>query len=82
MLGPGDKPHIHSPDDIGKGNNLLMPNTAKQEGYLIKAKVYRAEHLAPLDLFSNTTDGYVKIKFGASKLKTKVVKKTRNPVFN
>lgn len=82
VLGPGDKVYIHPPDDIEDGDNLLMPNSAKQDPLNIKLSIYRAEHLAPLDLMANTTDAFVTATFGATTAKTSVIDKTRNPVFN
>lgn len=73
MLGPGDKVYIHPPDDIEDGDNLLMPNSAKQEPINIELKIFRGEHLAPLDLSSNSTDAYVEATFGALSVKTKVI---------
>lgn len=42
VLGPGDKVYIHPPDDIEDGDNLLMPNSAKQDPLNIEISIYRA----------------------------------------
>ena len=42
----------------------------------------RCEHLAPLDLITNSIDPYVKISFAGAIAKTKVIEKDRNPEFN
>ncbi len=66
VLGPGDKVYIHPPEDIEDGDNLLMPNSAKTEPLNLEISVFRAEHLAPLDLMANSADAFVKATFGAS----------------
>lgn len=68
-MGPGDKPPVHDPTKDLKDKNdngaskLFAPGRVKMEGHIVKFSVYRAEHLAPLDLLSNSCDSYVKISF-------------------
>jgi len=89
VLGPGDKPPVHDPskenlkdkNDNGKVN-LFTPGRVKMTGHIIKFGIYRCEHLAPLDLISNSIDGYVKITFAGTSAKTNVIKADRNPEFN
>jgi len=56
VLGPGDKPPVHDPSkDLKDRNNngairLFTPGRVKMTGHIIKFGIYRAEHLAPLDL--------------------------------
>ena len=73
VLGPGDKPPVHDPskDNLKNKNdngkvNLFTPGRVKMCGHLIKFGIYRAEHLAPLDLIANSLDGYVKISFAGT----------------
>ena len=88
VLGPGDKPPVHDPtkdlkklDDNGV-SKLFTPGRVKMTGHIIKFNIYRAEHLAPLDLISNALDSYVKIAFAGNKALTKVIEQDRNPEFN
>jgi len=88
ILGPGDKPPVHDPaaklkskDDNGT-NKLFAPGRMKQKGHITKINIYRAEHLAPLDLLENTIDPYVKIGFAGKKAESKTIDNNRNPVFN
>ena len=69
VLGPGDKPPVHDPKlelksktDNGK-MKLFTPGRAKMQGHCVNFKLFRAEHLAPLDLLSNSIDSYFKISF-------------------
>lgn len=57
VLGPGDKPPQHNPikDAVLNRNDngapkLFIPGRVKMTGHLIKFCIFRAEHLAPLDL--------------------------------
>ena len=56
VLGPGDKPTVHDPtkglkskDDHGK-DKLFSPGGMDRKPYQVKLNIFRAEHLAPLDL--------------------------------
>lgn len=51
-------------------------------GHLIKFGIYRAEHLAPLDLQANSVDSYVKISFAGQKAESKTTNDDRNPDIN
>lgn len=88
VLGPGDKPPVHDPsknllDKNDNGvNELFTPSRVQLQGHIIKYTIFRAEHLAPLDLESNNLDPYVKISFAGTKSESKAFKKTRNPEFN
>lgn len=42
---------------------LFTPGRVKMTGHIIKFNIYRAEHLTPLDLLSNSLDPYVKLSF-------------------
>ena len=44
--------------------------------------IFRAEHLAPLDLMANSVDPYVKVSFAGAKAESKTIQKDRNPEFN
>jgi len=88
VLGPGDKPPVHDPlkhlvdrNDNGV-NKLFTPSRVKLTGHIIKLAVYRAEHLAPLDLAINSVDPYVKVSFAGTKAESKTVSENRNPEFN
>lgn len=79
VLGPGDKPPVHDPtkdlknsDDNGH-SKLFTPGGIKMSGHLVKFNIYRAEHLAPLDLIQNSLDPYVKISFAGTKAVTKAI---------
>ena len=56
VLGPGDKPPIHDPTKALKDKNdhgvskLFTPGRVKMSGHVVKFTIFRAEHLAPLDL--------------------------------
>jgi Ca2+-dependent lipid-binding protein len=63
-------------------NRLFSPGRVQLTGHLITFKVFRAEHLAPLDIGSNSIDAYVKISFAGNKAESKAVKSNRNPEFN
>jgi hypothetical protein len=60
VLGPGDKPAVHDPSkDLTNKNDhgtmkLFTPGRVKMTGHIIKLTIFRAEHLAPLDLISNS----------------------------
>jgi dysferlin len=88
VLGPGDKPPVHdaSKNFGGKNDNgltkLFTPGRVKMSGHIIKFNIYRAEHLAPLDLVSNNVDPYFKISFAGTKAESKTVDDDRNPEFN
>lgn len=88
VLGPGDKPPVHDPSKNLKDKNdngvmkLFTPGRVKLTGHVIKFSVFRAEHLAPLDLNSNSVDPYVKVSFAGSKAESKTIYKDRNPEFN
>jgi C2 domain len=88
VLGPGDKPPFHDPTKglIEKSDNgvnkLFAPGRVKLTGHMIKFSIYRAEHLAPLDLVSNSVDSYIKISYAGIKIESKTIKNNRNPHFN
>jgi dysferlin len=88
VLGPGDKPPVHDPSkDLNNKNDngvtrLFTPGRAKLTGHIIKFGLYRAEHLAPLDLEANSVDPYIKISFAGTKAETKTFKSDRNPSIN
>jgi hypothetical protein len=88
VLGPGDKPPVHDPTKglIDKNDNgvnkLFTPSRVKLTGHVIKLTVYRAEHLAPLDLMDISVDPFVKVSFAGAKCETTPVYKNRNPEFN
>ena len=88
VLGPGDKPpvHDHIKNLLDKNDNgvnkLFTPSRVKLTGHIIKLSIYRAEHLAPLDLVANSVDPYVKVAFAGTKSESKTVSKNRNPEFN
>lgn len=88
VLGPGDKPPVHDPSkDVNNRNDngvtrLFTPGRVKLSGHIVKFGLYRAEHLAPLDLISNTVDPYIKIAFAGNKAETKTFKQDRNPTIN
>ncbi len=69
VLGPGDKPPVHDPSkDLNNKNDngvarLFTPGRVKTSGHIIKFCIFRAEHLAPLDLVANSVDSYIKIAF-------------------
>lgn len=79
---------MHDPTkDLKDVNNngvskLFTPGRVKMTGHMIKFQIFRAEHLAPLDLIENLLDPYVKISFAGTKAETKVISKDRNPEFN
>jgi dysferlin len=56
ILGPGDKPPVHDPSKSLKTKSdngvskLFSKGRVKLSGHLIKFNLFRAEHLAPLDL--------------------------------
>lgn len=75
------KENLKNKNDNGKVN-LFTPGRVKMSGHLIKFGIYRAEHLAPLDLIQNSVDAYVKISFAGTSAQTKVIDKDRNPEFN
>jgi dysferlin len=85
VLGPGDKPPVHDPSkDLNNKNDngvtrLFTPGRAKMTGHIVKFGIYRAEHLAPLDLELNSVDPYLKIAFAGQKAETKTCKGERNP---
>lgn len=79
VLGPGDKPPVHDPtkdlkntEDNGV-SKLFTPGRVKMTGHIIKFNIYRAEHLAPLDLIQNSLDPYVKISFAGTKALSKAI---------
>lgn len=88
VLGPGDKPPVHDPSKnlVDKNDNgvnkLFAPSRVKMQGHVIKMTIYRAEHLAPLDLLSNSIDPYVKVSFAGTKSESKTIKSNRNPIYN
>ena len=88
VLGPGDKPPVHDPSKNLKDKNdngvakLFTPGRVKMTSHAIKFNIYRCEHLAPLDLISNSVDAYVKISFAGNKVESKTIQKDRNPDFN
>lgn len=51
-------------------------------GHIIKFGIYRAEHLAPLDLVQNNVDPYFKISFAGAKAESKTINDDRNPEFD
>jgi len=88
VLGPGDKPPVHDPSKDLKNKNdngvskLFTPGRVKLTGHAVKVAIYRAEHLAPLDLLENTIDPYVKVSFAGASAETKTIDNNRNPEFN
>lgn len=42
---------------------LFTPGRVKMTGHLIRFSLFRAEHLAPLDLLTNSVDSYAKLSF-------------------
>jgi C2 domain/FerI (NUC094) domain len=88
VLGPGDKPPVHDPskglkDKNDNGvNELFTPSRVKLQGHVINFNVYRAEHLAPLDVLSNSVDPYIKISYAGAKAESRTVKENRNPHYN
>ena len=60
VLGPGDKPPVHDPSKDLKDKNdngvskLFTPGRVKITGHIVKLCIFRAEHLAPLDLLANS----------------------------
>ena len=59
VLGPGDKPPVHDPTkklkvkDSGKVK-LFTPGNVKMSPHIVEIKIFRAEHLTPLDLIENS----------------------------
>ncbi len=88
VLGPGDKPPVHDPSKNLKNKNdngvskLFTPGRAKMQGHVIKLSLFRCEHLAPLDLLTNSVDPYLKLSFAGKCSESKTVKTDRNPEFN
>jgi FerI (NUC094) domain/C2 domain len=88
VLGPGDKPPFHDPSKNLKNKNdngineLFMPSRIKLTPHLIKFNVYRAEHLAPLNLLDIDINSYVKISFAGKSAESKTIMKNRNPSYN
>lgn len=88
VLGPGDKPPVHDAAKEVKGRDdhgsikLFTPGRVKMSGHIIKFGIYRAEHLAPLDLVQNNVDPYFKISFAGTKAESKTIDDNRNPEFN
>ena len=88
ILGPGDKPAVHDPRKELKSKNdngkmkLFSPGRVKMQGHLVEFNLYRAEHLAPLDLMSNSIDSYFKVAFAGQGTQSKTVDSDRNPEFN
>lgn len=88
VLGPGDKPPVHDPTKGLKDKNdngvakLFTPGRVKMQGHVIKFNLYKAEHLPPLDLNSNSLDAYCKLAFAGQCIESKTVKQDRNPDFN
>jgi len=68
-------------NDNGKPN-LFTPGRVKMTGHIVKFGIYRAEHLAPLDLVSNSVDPYVKISFAGTGVESRTIDADRNPEFN
>jgi hypothetical protein len=88
VLGPGDKPPINDPSKglKDKGDNgvskLFTPGKGKLTGHIVKFSIFRAEHLAPLDLLTNSVDPYFKISFAGTGVESKTVDSERNPEYN
>lgn len=78
-MGPGDKPPVHDPSKNLKDKNdngaikLFTPGRVKMTSHIIKLSVFRAEHLAPLDLNSNSLDPYFKVAFAGTKAESKTI---------
>ena len=88
ILGPGDKPPVHDPKAGIKDKNangvpkLFTPGKGKLTGHILKFFLYRAEHLAPLDLITNSVDPYFKVSFAGQKAESKTCDADRNPEYN
>jgi len=52
---------------------LFTPGRVKLTGHLVKFNIFRAEHLAPLDLGSNSLDAYFKVSFAGAKAESKTI---------
>eukprot|EP00499_Haloplacidia_sp_CaronLabIsolate_P010402 CAMPEP_0196772422 /NCGR_PEP_ID=MMETSP1104-20130614/2224_1 /TAXON_ID=33652 /ORGANISM="Cafeteria sp., Strain Caron Lab Isolate" /LENGTH=856 /DNA_ID=CAMNT_0042142557 /DNA_START=126 /DNA_END=2693 /DNA_ORIENTATION=+ len=86
VLGPGDKPPSHESTlvqrDDEEGELILRPPTVRRRGYNLNIKLYRAEGLPDMDPVSGSADPFVSIKFNGMVVRSNVVRRDANPVWN
>lgn len=88
VMGPGDRPPVHDPSknlkkkgDAGE-SKIFSPGRCKMQGHAVKLCIFKAEHLAPLDLLENTIDPYIIASFAGTKAETRTIDNNRNPKYN
>lgn len=86
LLGPGDKPRVHKPDEEEEADAILLPPALRLELAFLVVKIHKAEGLPQMDrtMFGKEIkngagiDAYTKLLFNGYKANTKVIK-SRQP---
>mmetsp|Transcript_22852 Transcript_22852/g.74422 ORF Transcript_22852/g.74422 Transcript_22852/m.74422 type:complete len:1705 (+) Transcript_22852:146-5260(+) len=89
VLGPGDKPPIHSlseeseePQETGGGDLALSAGKAV-DTFVVKASLWKAVEIPRMDLLSSASDVQMRMQCGSAKMgKSRVKNNTASPVWN
>lgn len=81
VLGPGDKPHINEKITEDSTKQTVISPKIKQQGHLIIAEVFKAEHLVPMNIMKRSLNAVVVINYGGIRESTRVVDDS-NPIWN
>ena len=81
VLGPDDKPHVNEKITEDSVAQTVVSNKIRQDGHLIIAELYRAEHLAPVNMTKNALDAFVSINYGGVERCSSTIT-AQNPVWN
>jgi hypothetical protein len=81
VLGPDDKPHINEKITEDSTSQTVVSDKIKQTGHLIIAELFKAEHLAPMNITKKSNDAFVKINYGGATCQSDKVE-SLNPTWN
>eukprot|EP00298_Acanthocystis_sp_HF-20_P010837 c19077_g1_i1.p1 GENE.c19077_g1_i1~~c19077_g1_i1.p1 ORF type:complete len:1291 (+),score=523.40 c19077_g1_i1:39-3875(+) len=87
VLGPGDKPFVHTEEEEEDSNDtapILMPPRMKTIDHLLCVQIHRAEGLPVMDSFleGGSIDPYVAVDFAGIHVETSAFTNNRDPVFS
>jgi Ca2+-dependent lipid-binding protein len=81
VLGPNDKPYVREKITEDSTTQTVVSKKIQQTGYLIIAEVFRAEHLASMNMTKKTNDSLVKLNYAGATVSSSVVD-DNNPTWN
>jgi Ca2+-dependent lipid-binding protein len=81
VLGPGDRLHVNEKITEDSVSQTVVSRKIPQIGYLIIAELFRAEHLAPMNITKRSIEAKVKINYGGVSVSSSV-QDDSNPTWN